>query len=154
MKKSIVFMLFLCVTMILTSSVTLAGPAAPLSKVNINAFTAENYKNQWQFTPNGYPKNMTGYSFSGPELYMNVVYTGIPSWNYTFIKINGTQYKHSQLFDQQFLITDSGGIIIGFEIIYKIPPTYLSGSNNITITSSGTNGGSGSDISTYIKFVK
>ena len=96
MKKSIVFVLLLCVTMILTSSVALAGPAAPLSKVNINTFTAENYKNQWQFTPNGYPKN---YSFSGPELYMDVVYTGIPSWNYTFIKINGTQYKHSQLFD-------------------------------------------------------
>lgn len=154
MKKSIVFVLLLCVTMILTSSVALAGPAPALSKVNINAFTAENYNNQWKFTPNGYPKNMTSYSFSGSELYMDVVYTGIPSWNYTFIKINGSQYKHSQLFDQQFFITDSGGIIIGFEIIYKISPTYLSGSNNITITSSGTSGGSGSDISTYIKFVK
>jgi hypothetical protein len=153
MKKSIVFVLLLCMAMVLTSSVALAGLAPALSKVNINALTAENYNNQWQFTPTGYPKNMTGYSFSGPELYMDVVYTGIPSWNYTFIKINGSQYKHSQLFDQQFFITD-GGIIVGYEIVYKIPSTYLSGSNNITVTSSGTNDGSGSDLSTYIKFVK
>lgn len=154
MKKSVVFILMVCLAVFWGSTVATAGPAPALTKVNIHAFTAQSYDYQWQFTPAGYPKSMNAYSFSGPELYMNVVYTGIPSWNLTFIKVNGTQYKHSQLFEKQFLLTDSGGIVGGFEVIYKIPPTYLGAANTIIVSSRGTNGGSADNIATNIKFVK
>ncbi|SMC88255.1 DUF4411 family protein [Sporomusa malonica] len=146
--------LMVCMAVFWGSTVAMAGPAPALTKVDIYAFTAQSYNYQWKLTPASYPKSMNAYSFSGPELYMNVVYTGIPNWNLTFIKVNGTQYKHSQLFDQQFFITDRGGIVGGYEIIYKIPPTYLYASNTVTVTSRGTNGGSGDSISTNIKFIK
>ena len=154
MKKFVVFLLLVCMTVFLGSTVAMAGPAPALTKVDIRAFTAESCNYQWQFTPANYPRSMHDYSFSGPELYMSVIYTGVPNRNLTFIKINGTQYKHSQLFQQQFLITDSGGIVGGYEMIYKIPPTHLGVSNTIVVTSRGTNGGSNDDIATNIKFVK
>ncbi len=154
MKKSVVFVLMVCMTIFLVSTVAMAGPAPALTKVDIHAFTAQSYNYQWQFTPTSYPKSMSGYSFSGPELYMDVIYTGIPNWNHTFIKVNGIQYKHSQLFDKQFFITDRGGFVGGYEVVYKIPPTYLGASNTIIVTSSGTNGGAGESIATNIKFVK
>ena len=71
----------------------------------------------------------------------------------TVFKVNGKQYRHSEIFDQQFSLT-SGGVVAGFEVIYKIPTTYLTDSNNVTVNSSGTNGGSASDISTNIRFTK
>lgn len=154
MKKSIIFVLMVFMTIFFGSSVATAGPAPALTKVDIHGFTAQSYNYQWQLTPAGSSKNMHGYSFSGPELYLDVIYSGIPNWNLTFIKINGTQYKHSQLFDQQFLITDRGGIVGGYEVIYKIPPTYLGASNTIIVTSSGINRGSGGSIATNITFVK
>lgn len=143
MKKSIVFILLVCMAVFLGSTTAMAGPAPTLTKVNIHAFTAQSYNYQWQFTPANYPRSMNSYSFSGPELYMSVIYTGIPNWNLTFIKVNGTQYKHSQLYEKQIFITDRGGIVGGYEIVYKIPPTYLGASNTIIVTSRGTNGGSG-----------
>lgn len=152
MKKSVVFVLLVCMVVCLGSTVATAGPAPALSKVDIHAFTAQSYNYQWQFTPANYPKNMNAYSFSGPALYMNVIYTGIPNWNLTFIKVNGTQYKHSQLFDKQFFITDRGGIVGGYEVVYKIPSTDLGLSNTIIVNSRGTNGGSADSISTNIKF--
>ncbi|WP_371377144.1 hypothetical protein [Sporomusa aerivorans] len=154
MKKSVVFVLIVCMTVLLGSTVAMAGPAPALTKVDIHAFTAQNYNYQWQFTPDNYPKSMNGFAFSGPELYMNVIYTGMPNWNLTFIKVNGKQYKHSQLFEKQFFITDIGGIVGGYEIVYKIPPTYLGNSNTITVTSRGTNSGAADNIATNIKFVK
>lgn len=154
MKKSVVFVLLVCIIIFGGSTVVTAGPAPALIKVDIHAFTAQSYNYQWQLTPTYYPKSMNAYSFSGPELYMDVIYTGIPNWNLTFIKVNGTQYKHSQLFDKQFFITDRGGIVGGYEVVYKIPPTYLGVSNTIIVTSSGTNGGAADSISTNIKFVK
>lgn len=154
MKKSIVFVLMVCMAIFWGSTVATAGPAPALTKVDIHAFTAQSYNYQWQFTPTGYPRSMNGYSFSGPELYMDVIYTGIPSWNLTFIQVNGTQYKHSELFDKRFFITDRGGFVGGYEVVYKIPPTYLGASNTIIVTSSGTNGGSADSISTNIKYVK
>ncbi|CVK20918.1 MULTISPECIES: hypothetical protein [Sporomusa] len=154
MKKSVVFLLLVCMAVFLSSAVAMAGPAPALTKVDIHAFTAQSCNYQWQFTPANYPRSMHDYSFSGPELYMSVIYTGIPNWNLTFIKVNGTQYKHSQLFEKQFFITDSGRMVGGYEIVYKIPSTYLGVSNTIIVTSRGTNGGSGDNVATNIKFVK
>lgn len=154
MRKSAVFVLLVCIAVVWGNAVALAGPAAALTKVDIHAFTAQNYDYQWQFTPLGYPKSMNRYSFSGSELYMSVVYSGIPNWTLTFITVNGTQYRHSELFDKQFFITDSGRIVGGYEIVYKIPSAKLNSVNTITVTSRGTTGGSGDSISTNIKFVK
>jgi hypothetical protein len=151
MKNSVAFTLLVCITIFLGSTVAMAGPAPALAKVDIYAFTAQNYNFQWKLAPAGYPKSMNAYSFSGPELYMNVVYTGYPNWNLTFIKVNGTQYGHSEIFDQQFYIT-SGSAIVGYEVIYKIPSAKLSSSNTISVSSRGANGGSGSSVSTNIKF--
>ena len=153
-KKSIVFILLVCVAVLWGSIPAIAGPAPALTKVDIQAFTAQNYNYQWKTTPAGYPKSMSDYSFSGPELYMTVIYAGIPNWDLTFLKVNGTQYKHSQLLDQQFFITDSGRMVAGYKIIYKIPPTYLAAVNTVTVTSRGTNGGTRDGLSTNIKFVK
>lgn len=165
MKRSMMFVLVLCMAMVLVSSVALAapgpaaepakalGPAPALTDVNIVAFTAENYDYNWQYTPTSFPKSMSAYSFSGPELYMSVIYTGYPNWNLTFIKVNGTQYTHSQLYYAQYPIT-SGGIVTGYEILYSIPAADLSASNTISVSSSGTNGGSDSDSSTNIKFTR
>ncbi|QDR79796.1 hypothetical protein [Sporomusa termitida] len=154
MKKSVAFVLLVCMAVFWGSTVATAGPAPALTKVDIHAFTAQSYNYQWKLTPASYPKSMNAYSFSGSELYMDVIYGGIPNWNLTFIKVNGTQYKHSQLFDHQFFITNSGGSVVGYKIIYKIPPTYLSASNTVSVTSRGTNGGSRDSIATNIKFVK
>ncbi len=153
MKRSITFLLLFCMAMVFTSSVAMAGTAPRLTNVKIDAFTASNYGYQWKLTPASYPKNMSAYSFSGTELYMDVVYTGYPNWNLTFIKVNGSQYTHSQLFYSQYNIT-SGGVIAGYEVLYKIPASYLNSSNNITVQSYGTNGGSASDASTYVNFAK
>lgn len=113
MKKSFTFVLLLCIVMVFGSSVAMG---APLTKVDINAFTAQNYQYQWQPTPTYYPKSMYNYSFSGPELYMDVVYTGDFSNSLTFITVNGTQYTHSQLFYRQYYIT-SNGVISGYEVM-------------------------------------
>ncbi|EGO61854.1 DUF4879 domain-containing protein [Acetonema longum] len=153
MKKSIVFLLLVFMVMVSVSPLATAGPAPALTKVDIAAFTAENYSNQWQKTPTSYPKSMSGYSFSGPVLYMAVVYTGYPNWNLTFIKINGNQFRHSEIPSERVNLV-SGGVIVGYEVHYKIPKAQLSSSNTISVNSSGTNGGSGSSVSTNIKFVK
>lgn len=153
MKRSIVFVLLFCLAMIFASSIATAAPAPKLTKVDIYAVTAENYDYLWKKTPASYPKSMSAYSFSGTELYLNVAYTGMPNWNLTFIKVNGTQYKHSQIFEQQFYITN-GGIVVGYEVHYKIPTTYLTTSNTMTVESAGTNGGSASSVSINIKFKK
>lgn len=152
MKKLILLVLMSLSVAFFTSAV-LAGPAPPLSDVNIQAFTAQNYGYQWKFTPPSYPKSMLNYSFSGPELYMSVIYMGYPNWNLTFVKVGGNQHTHNALFDSQHQIT-SGGIVIGYEIIYKIPAARLNSSNTISVSSVGTNGGSRDDVSTNIIFIK
>lgn len=154
MKKSVVFLMLVCLAVFCGYTVAMAGPAPALTKVDIHAFTAQSYNNQWQLAPAGFLKSMNGYEFSGAELYMNVKYTGIPNWNLTFIKVNGTQYKHSQLFDRQFFITNSGGKVIGYELIYKIPAAYLQAANTVAVTARGTNGGASDSLATNIKFVK
>lgn len=138
-------------SILLIAAAAAAGPAPRLTKVQISAFTAQNYNYSWKSAPGGYPKSMNAYSFAGPELYMKVVYSGYPNWNTTFIQISGSQYTHAELFDQQRYMTNRG-VIAGFEIVYKIPPAYLGSSNHITINSSGTNGGSASDVSTNVRF--
>lgn len=153
MKRSMVFVLVLCMAMVFISSVALAAPAPALTDVNIVAFRAENYNSQWQYTPASYPKSMSAYSFSGSELYMSVIYKGYPNWNLTFIKVNGTQYTHNQLCYSQYPFTN-GGIVNGYKIVYSIPASDLSPSNTISVSSQGTNGGSDSDVSTNIKFTK
>lgn len=150
MKKTIG--LVFCIVMVL-ASMTMAAPAPRLTKINISAFTAQNYNYKWKPAPDSYPKSMSAYSFSGSDLHMDVVYTGYPDWNFTYIKINGTQLTHSEIVDQQLYITNRG-VIVGFEVIYKIPPAYLGGSNTITINASGANGGSASNIATNIRFAK
>ena len=160
-KRSILFALVLCLTIVFVSSVALAGPvksavapAQALSDVNIAAFTAQNYNYEWKLTPPSYPKSMSAYSFSGPELYMSVFYTGYSSWNLTFIRVNGNHFNHSQLFYAQYPIV-SGGVIVGYEILYSIPAAQLSSSNTVTVTSTGTSGGGTySDLSTNIYFVR
>lgn len=153
MKRSIVSVLLFCMAMVFAASITMAGPAPKLTAVDIYAFTAENYNHIWKLSPASYPKSMHAYSFSGPELYMRVVYTGHPNWNLTFIKANGAQYKHSQLFTRQTYIT-SGDMIIGYDVIYRLPAAYLSNSNTVAVNSYGTNGGSASSVTTNIIFTK
>ncbi len=153
MKKSIVFVLLLCLTMAFVSSVASADPAPPLSDVKIRAFKAENYDDKWKHTPPSYPKNMSAYSFSGPALDMSVIYTGYPDWTLTFIKIGGSRYTHRELLYELRYIY-SGGIVTGCEVYYRIPAAKLNASNTISVTSMGSNGGSADDVSTNIRFVK
>lgn len=153
MRRSIVSVLLFCMTMVCAASITMAGPAPKLTQVDIYAFTAENYNHKWKLSPASYPKSMNAYSFSGPELYMRVIYTGDPNWSLTFIKVNGAQYKHSQLFTRQTYIT-SGDIITGYDVVYRMPAAYLSNSNTVAVNSSGTNGGSAGSVSTNVIFIK